>query len=290
MDMREYLRIQKEFYDKIDAKDKRNELAKTKDYLLAMISEATELLECLDGWKVHRTVVDSKKHNASEEVVDVLKYLLNIVIALGIDESKLAAEFVAKSQVVEQRFAQEQVLKTIQGKKIAVVDIDNVLCDFDRSMTNAYNRRHETDYSFDEVVRQKDYAEFQARYRSEGLKEGAAADPHASLFTQKLHELGYTVLILSSRPQHIYSSIYSSTLKWLKANNIYFDALAFSQNKVAAILDYMPSVKAIVDDDELVIKSLKSLVPDSFIVGNGKGQTWTLLGVISQLERNKGDD
>ena len=269
MKLSEYLEVQRSFYNKIDASDKRTELAKTKDYILSMIAESTELLECLD-WKVHRLQAESKKHNSAEEMADIFKYFLNIMIALGIDEYKFDREFLDKSRVVEQRFKQEQALRQLHGKDIVVVDVDDVLCDFDRSMEQAYNQHHETSLALNEIVQRPDFAGFQLEYRTKGLKEGAVAVPGAGAFTRGLHGLGYMVLIMSSRPQHIYSGIYSSTLKWLEKEGIYFDALLFCSDKVQAVAKYVPSVRAVIDDDERVLRPLAAIVDRVYLVKKGQ--------------------
>jgi NTP pyrophosphatase (non-canonical NTP hydrolase) len=81
----------------------------SKENLLCASREIFEVLNELP-WKIHRkydenTYVDTAKLN--EEIVDVIKYILNLFVIWKIDENEFLKMFRKKSRIVRQRFKRE---------------------------------------------------------------------------------------------------------------------------------------------------------------------------------------
>jgi hypothetical protein len=92
------------------------------------------------------------------------------------------------------------------------------------------------------------YEFIKSSYRQSGWKAKMPAEPYASEFTQKLHNIGYKVIILTARPYKEYYTIYPDTLNFLKDSNIYFDAIIWDENKHLKIIKEFPNLSFLVDD------------------------------------------
>lgn len=83
-------------------------IAYSKEYILAAMRELGEVLNELP-WKMHRP--NSKEisvDHVHEEIIDVLKFVLNIGIIWGMDAKALKDMFMYKSAVVRERLSNEK--------------------------------------------------------------------------------------------------------------------------------------------------------------------------------------
>jgi uncharacterized HAD superfamily protein len=99
--------------------------------------------------------------------------------------------------------------------------------------------------------------DFKEKYRLSKAKSTANVINGASEFTTKLRELGYTIIILTSRPYRKYHVIYNNTINWLVRHNIVFDAIIWEEEKEKYLVDKFPQTEFIVEDD---IDNVKKLV------------------------------
>lgn len=88
----------------------KEELVKwNKEYILALIAEATEVLNEVD-WKMHKNMempVDARDR-LLEESVDVMKFLLGLMIVNGFSCEEIYSKFISKSLKVVKKFDKEQ--------------------------------------------------------------------------------------------------------------------------------------------------------------------------------------
>ena len=84
--------------------EQRNDILKT--HVLMLMGESYELLDELN-WKAHKKDREVNWEKVREEYVDMFKLVLNFLIYLDISTEELVQEFLAKSQVVRARLAQE---------------------------------------------------------------------------------------------------------------------------------------------------------------------------------------
>lgn len=75
--------------------------------VLAAIGELHEFLEKGTNWKLHRSPHPIDREAAVEELVDAVKYVLNIFVYMPVSLEEFGKAWVAKSQVVHDRFDQE---------------------------------------------------------------------------------------------------------------------------------------------------------------------------------------
>ena len=102
----------------------------TKDYILSMVSELSELLHELPDWKSHRNppITPVITSNVYEELADLQKFLWGLAMIWGLSYTDMEEQVLLKSQVVETRWRQERELPSLLAtKRVAVVDIDGVL-------------------------------------------------------------------------------------------------------------------------------------------------------------------
>ena len=78
-------------------------------YILALHKELSEILDNVDGWKLHRPATGEHKRNLLvEEGIDVEKYLVGLLIIWGVTPWEFMATFRAKSKIVADRWAEDK--------------------------------------------------------------------------------------------------------------------------------------------------------------------------------------
>jgi len=77
---------------------------RTAYYGLAMITEVSEMLENVRGWKPHQNLVPQvDEDNVKEEIADMMHFLINLCLEWGIDSWILMHEFWKKQMVNRKR-------------------------------------------------------------------------------------------------------------------------------------------------------------------------------------------
>jgi dimeric dUTPase (all-alpha-NTP-PPase superfamily) len=90
------------------ARDKEELVKWNKEYILALIVEATEVLNEVD-WKMHKKMdlPTDARDRLLEESVDVLKFLLGLMIVNGFSCDDIYQKFISKSLAVVKKFENE---------------------------------------------------------------------------------------------------------------------------------------------------------------------------------------
>lgn len=99
--------FQKNFFD-LDTMTDEEKVRHTKENILALHRELGEVLNEIP-WKIHRA--NKKDYDLKlihEELIDCLKFLLNVCIIWGMGEEELYDGFMNKSAIVRQRFENEK--------------------------------------------------------------------------------------------------------------------------------------------------------------------------------------
>lgn len=231
----------------------------TKEYVLSIMIESGEVLNELK-WKKHRFIAQQENiDNLLEETVDVLKFLINIVIMHGYNEKDFFQKFVDKTKVVSIRYEQEKKLKELKDKKdvkLAVIDIDGIICNHSGTFLEGCTYKTIYDYKNNDI---NAYNKNKYAFRVSGQKRNAKIMPGALEFLYKLKQNGYLILLLTARPYEKIIRIYADTLHWLEKNNVHYDFLFFNKNKEQFIIDNLSpeQVKFCLDDD---IENVNKLV------------------------------
>ena len=245
--LKEIFEIQKAFTEKFFKKqglsikdvlnDKELRIKWNKEYVLALSKEVHEVLDEID-WKMHTTKkTEDVNDNVLEECVDVLKYLFGIIQLNGFTVDDLHNKFIDKSKVVEAKFKQEEVMKKIKAsdKKIAFIDIDGVLADWPGGFLR-WAGGFKTLDRFKKHFDKKEQYKLKSEYRTCGIKAELDVLDGAKEFMKDACKR-YNVVLLTARPYKKYFRIYSDTLKWLKDNDICYDAVVFDEEKEKYIIN-----------------------------------------------------
>ena len=87
--------------------DKTQKIKWNKEHILAMIVEATEILNEID-WKMHKSMnSDEDREKILEESIDVMKFLFGMILLNGFNDEQVYKKFKQKSIIVEERFKTE---------------------------------------------------------------------------------------------------------------------------------------------------------------------------------------
>ena len=215
----------------------------TKDFVIALIDEAMGVINCVN-YKVHRLSRQPFiRGNMLEELVDVFKYVLSIALLYGVTPEEFYAQFMNKSDRVDDRWTAEQLVLQ-KGTKIIGVDLDGCVADY---VTGFQHFVEKQGYSMRSGVSVEfNFAEAYGldQYTLETLKEtfeeiGGFASlpelPKAGEVMRKLHRLDYKIVIVTSRRQWRVRGLFYDTSRWLKEHNIPCDMLLFSRDKPYAL-------------------------------------------------------
>lgn len=268
--LQELFRLQKQFTnhflqethgaDLDQIQDPRNEEEKldlSKEYVLSIMKETSELLEHMN-WKMHTKKNSDEldnRENFLEDAIDVLKYTLGLLILNGYQLHEIENKFITKSRVVEKKYDQNLSIHAINmhpEHKVAVIDIDGVLNQFPRRFLEYTWEITGAKYKCITEFKQKDikgYRRLKDMYRKSGEKKNTYPNNEAAEFTHKLRKKNYYIILLTSRPYNKYYNIFDDTIEWLKDNNIAYDLIVWEENKAEYIIENLNKIEFAVDDD-----------------------------------------
>jgi NTP pyrophosphatase (non-canonical NTP hydrolase) len=245
-----------------------------RDYVLYTESELHELLR-LFKWKEHRRhgPVDNPQHR-QEEIADVFKCVISLAQICGMSMSDLFDAYWRKTLVVRQRYDEEWV-KAVSDQPIAVIDIDNVLCDYPTGMADwLADRRYGNIERLREVrvnrlyvnhesigVPLEDWQAWKHEFRVTGAKRQLPAFPDALTFLIELQKHGMQIVLLTSRPIDKYPNIYTDTLLWLKYHQLPFDFIWWANDKAELAVErqLQGRLRFVVDDEPRFIRQFERI-------------------------------
>jgi hypothetical protein len=273
--------------------DKELLLKWNKEFILALIKESTELLDELD-WKSHISKTDKEiKDNFLEEGTDVFKYLFVILIINGFDIENIYNKFIDKSNVVDAKFEQEQLLAKIRkdkNAKIAFVDIDGVIGKWPECFIQYISENSE--YKFNDletleksIPKQKLY-EFKLNYRLSGIKRTIEVKEGIRELLSILKQNDYYVILLTARPYKKIFRIYSDTIFWLKYNKIPYDAIIWDEEKAKYIIqNFKENFSFVIDDCIKNVNILSEHRFNVFFKYNSKSYANNFSDIVKSIDK-----
>jgi len=234
----------------------------TKEFILHMISEATEVLDEIN-WKIHREDVYNKSNpvkesSIREECIDVSKYIISIMQFWGMSSDDFINEFNKKSEVVEQRYKQERQLNLIEDKKVIGIDLDGVVFDYPKSYYDFIKKRigkkinnngsYDVYKNVSKEIGWKRAKSLKHQYRESGEKKFISEIKNAAKTVNSLKRRGYKIVILSARPFREYPRIFSDTIFSLKRIGLKYDAIIFNEKKEEKIIERFPKMNFMIED------------------------------------------
>jgi hypothetical protein len=220
----------------------------TREYLLSLHKELSEILDCV-GWKKHRKTNElTFTENVGEEILDVQKYLLGLASIWGIDADQFVEMFWKKSFVVNERFRTEHIQISMP---LAIIDIDNVLFDYTPAFMSWVLETSPTIGKLSKSDNPALWETLKCKYRLEkGEIEGKPAD-NAVETLKALKQAGWAVVLMTYRPIKIFKGLEHDTLRWLKDNNFEYDKIIWTAYEKAFYLTKEMTACSIFVDDEL---------------------------------------
>jgi FMN phosphatase YigB (HAD superfamily) len=223
----------------------------TRQYLLSIHAEASEVLNCMP-WKKHRktSIKDLSRGNLMIELIDVQKYLWGLMQVWGMTPEEFEQVYNDKSFEVEHRWIQEHELENIETlENIVIIDIDGVLNDypqcFYRWITTAYGAS-----AMDGLLQDRArYETMKDEYRASGAKRTLPVDNDSRAALKILKRKGIPIVLLTDRPYMKSKRISYDTMAWLDASDIPYDYLfwSYGQSKTH-IVKKVKSVLFMIDD------------------------------------------
>lgn len=225
-----------------------------------IISETQELMDCVP-WMLHKPLGrgNATRKATVVEIVDVLKFLLNVALLHGVEPRELYEEFAEKSAVVEDRRRTKLFLEQEKGP-ILILDMDGVLVDRDPALLAFINAaiKSRTGHVFSDLLTAKrvlGQAEYErhkhAFYDGPGFVDCKPMEE--ALAELQLEPDGRSpapILILTAREAKAHPGLHFTTMKWLKDNGIRYQGLIFSGEKARTLAELGVNQKSIFIDDD----------------------------------------
>lgn len=207
-----------------------------KDLALGLYEEAGELSRDATRFKAHllkhRPV---ERVNVADEAADVLKYAIAIAQLYGVTAEEMFQAFMRKSEVVEDR-ARGQRTELEVNTRLIVFDLDNVVCDL-REWQAKLNESRGGAPMNDRTVQLLESLK-EDFYRGGGFRNMPAI-PGAVEGMAAVREMGYTIILITARPQWQYKRLYADTMGWLRDHNVPYDNIIFEKDKAEAIYEHI---------------------------------------------------
>lgn len=255
-------------------------VARTKELMLHLISECSEVLDACGTWKAHVPKTETvNPAQLAQELIDVQKYWIMLCQLWNIGPEQLEEAYWAKSAAVRQRYAEMWIAQL--DRPIVVVDLDNVLADFTRGFClylkqNWSSLSHAT---IDDAVAQHqwlsastlgislmEWAEIKHAFRVSSGFATLPPMPGAAAFLDRARAAGYAVIGLTSRPIDRYPNIYVDTVQWLWHHDMQLDHIWWGVDKADRLREaserhpgLIEKIVCAVDDDERFVRQFAEL-------------------------------
>lgn len=269
------------FYDKneLSHSQKVEKAVQLATYLQA---EVIELLDELD-WKAEKKNTTFLKNNLTYEIVDTLKYLLQIADLFDIPSAQISMAFTEKSYVVEKLLDLKK--KNQEDKPVVIVDLDGVLANHSKAFLQFVGSQSGIDYSTGDFPSHslsefltgctlQEYRAMQHDFRKEYNK--LMLDPYEGELRSallSLREKGYRIAIMTARPASQYKHMKYMTMMWLDKNQLPYDLIFWGRDKAElAIKSGCSNIVAAFDNEPSNISIFKHLGINSFLVTSGTSE------------------
>lgn len=288
MQIKQFFEIQKKFNKKyfsdkcldVENLSKQDRAKYSKEFITYLIKEASEILDNFEYKDYCKKDVEFIEYNLIENIIDVFKFLLCICNVNKIDYEDFEKVFLEKTEVVRQRYLQDNELDKIKkAKKIAAFDIDGVISVYPNHFIEYINKKLKTSYknlfTIKDFVEEKKYREIKHEYRKSGEKLKIPLIESSKEVIDYFKNKGYFIVLITARPYDKYRRIYSDTLVWLKKNKIYFDHIFWSRNKSLKILSDVSNLQFIVEDNLDNANKISKMGYRVYLIDNQYNQGYT---------------
>jgi len=222
----------------------------TSDMVTLLHEETSDIGRLSAAHKAHLlSLPNIDKHNVAEAVADVLKVTLALAQLHGLTSEEVSAAFHRKTRVVRSRSEGER-LRLSHTTKLICVDIDDVLADLSgwgRELLKARGNASPGKHTWNLLEAHKH------EYYTEGRFIELPPIADAAKGLKFLKSRGFTIVLVTARPQWQYKRLYADTLEWLEKHDMTHDHILFGKDKVELVHTHLKPAwpMAFVDDHEL---------------------------------------
>lgn len=230
----------------------------TKEFILHITTEFDELLKAIGGWKIHKPEdTIPKKKDITEEITDILKFLINICLIWNITPNELIETFIEKSIVNRQLFIQQLKFEAIKKRKVVIFDIDGVLNNYPEEFIKYINKNLKTKYKIKDYLNIKKkipiekYNNLKTRFREEYQHKIL---PEAIDILRKIDSKGINIILLTSRSYQEHKYLATKLIYQLYIQDVPYDMIIFNNEKDIIAKQFSDVLFAIDDEPENIIK------------------------------------
>jgi dimeric dUTPase (all-alpha-NTP-PPase superfamily) len=257
--------FQLQIFPSFKSLDEQQKIALTKEMLLHITSEFDELLSSMGSWKTHKLRKESppKISGIVEELVDIVKFVINIALIWGITPEKFATKWREKTLVNKYKLLQEKTLMSLKNKPVAIFDIDGVLNDFPSKWVSFVNSKTGNNFTIEQfleiskLIPYDKYIQLKHEF-FENYSDQVEFTNEARWVLSEIKRKGVSIVLLTSRPISEYKKFYYEMISKLVKSNIPFDALIEDREKGLRIMKDFENVLFFVDDDPYYVDDVKS--------------------------------
>lgn len=206
--------------------------------ILGLSEEQVALQQQLTRYKRHiLREPELVAENVSDKVADIIKYAVCLAQMHGVTPDQLMESFHRKTAVVYDKARGERLRNTLaRDTKVICVDLDDVVCDLAPWTAMLKELRGTAPMNERTLTMLESYKEDFYR-RGEFAHLAPISGAGAAL--RNLRDQGYTIIIITARPQWQYPRLYADTLQWFARHSIPHDLILFNKDKAEAIFQHV---------------------------------------------------
>lgn len=219
----------------------------TKDFLLGLIEESSELLKKLDYNRFHiiKGITPPSTAAIAEAGVDVLKYLTSLMLLHNISPEEMMHQFRRKTEVVAHRWRME--CDEMRDVSVLLCDLDDCVADWQRDFRSWAQRHGLSLGDLNAVEAAKEH--FYANGGFLTMTPIAGAVETLNSWQNAQGERAKRLIILTSRPYRKHTRVYADTLEWFNKIGLKHDHIIFTHDKADAARQFSPAnIVAMIED------------------------------------------
>lgn len=228
-----------------------------------LISEAQELMDCVP-WMLHKPVGrgQSTRLGKITEMVDVFKWLMNLMILHGVSAEEFYEVYNMKSTVVCSRCDANDFVKSRPGPCL-ILDLDGVLVDRDSRLLaflNQGSKPHLQATSISYWKKREGLAAYEKAkhdfYEGPGFTDCPEIQETVSLIKQATD---IPIVILTARDVRNHPRLHFDTIEWLDNHSICYKALICMADKAKALVGWCHKESVFVDDEREHVEAVSTV-------------------------------
>lgn len=207
-----------------------------KDFALGMYEELKVLVDATTNYKAH--VLRSPKverTNVADQAASLMKYLVAVCQLHNVTPADLFDAYKRKTAVVDDR-ARGNRIELERSTKLIITDLDGCVADLS-AWQDQLRAQQGTAPNNDKTVQMLESLK-EDFYRGGGFLELPPVQGAAEALGE-MRAAGYTIAIVTARPQWQYKRLHSDTIEWLRKNNVPYDLILFNKDKAEAIYEHI---------------------------------------------------